>query len=162
MPQQKSFVQIVEEMIEAGHSLQTVVDNLQACGLSKADAEKLVGIMEKKTTPKAQQKLDELVRKKIVSVEAAKQITFERRTVSGRRREQAKWKQTFKLGDELVREFAPGKHLAFKQRWRKMAAARNQEEETRKQMMALFLEFEGRMLPYRAKSKLKKLLDLLQ
>jgi len=161
MPEERSFVAIVEEMVEAGHELPEIVSNLQTLGLSKKDAEKLVGIMEKKSLPKAQQSIDDLLRKKIISVEAANQLRLERRAVSSKRREETKWKQAFRLGDALTREFFPGKCLAFKQRWRKLAAARQQEAETRKELQALFFELDDRGLPYRAKKKLHKLVKLL-
>ncbi len=161
MAKNTSFVEIVEGMVEEGHDLKTIVDNLKLFGLSKADAEKLVGIMEKKTMPKAQQAIDDLVRKKIISIEASKQIRLERRALSSKRRGELKWKETFKLGDTLIREFAPGKHLAFKQRWRKMAAARQQEAETRREMQGLFFEIDEAKLPHRAKFKLKKVLEML-
>ncbi len=161
MAEEKSFVVIVEEMVEAGHDLEEVVGNLQALGLSKQDAEKLVGIMEKKSLPNAQQAIEDLLRKKIISVEAARQIKLERRAVSGRRREQDKWKKAFRMGDGLVREFAPGKHLAFKQRWRKMAAARHQEEFARKEMQALFYEMLEKGVPHRVRHNLEKVMELL-
>ncbi len=162
MAKEVSFVEIVEEMVEEGHSLETVVSNLQSFGLSRSDAEKLVGIMEKKSLPKAQQAIDDLLRKKIISVEAAKQLKLERHTMSSKRRQEAKWKETFKLGDSLVREFRPGKHLAFNQRWKKMAVAKQQLAESRKEMLALFLEFDKRELPYRARHKLEKVIKLLK
>lgn len=162
MAKERSFVEIVEEMVEEGHSLETIVSNLQAFGLSKRDSEKLVGIMEKKSLPKAQQAIDALLRKKIISVEAAKQLKLERHTMSSKRRQEAKWKETFKLGDDLVREFLPGKHLAFNQRWKKMAAARQQATESRKEMLALFLEVEKKKLPYRARHRLERVIKLLK
>jgi hypothetical protein len=162
MAKEVSFVEIVEEMVEEGHDLETIVGNLQAFGLSKSDSEKLVGIMEKKTVPRAQQAIDDLLRKKIISVEAAKQLKLERHVMSSKRRQESRWKESFRLGDKLIREFFPGKHLAFRQRWKKMAVAKQELAESRKEMLALFLEFDKRKLPYRAKHRLDKVIKLLK
>jgi len=158
----ESFVKIVENMVDQGHDLKTIEKNLQALGLSKTDSEKLVGIMEKKSVPKTQQKIEELLRKKIISSEAAEKLKLERRVMSGRRRENEKLSSAFALGDSLMREFFPGKHLAFKQRWRKLAAARQQEEQTLKELQALFLEIEKEKMPYRARNKLERMKKELQ
>ena len=158
----KSFVEVVEKMVDEGHDLKTVEKNLQTLGLKKTDAEKLVEIMEKKSVPKVQQKIEDLVRKKIISVESAAQLKLERRAISNKRRENAKLAKVFKLGDSFVREHFPGKHLAFKQRWRKLAAAKQQEEQMLKEMQALFLEMEKGELPYRVKNKLGRILKELE
>jgi len=162
MPKQTSFVEIVEQMVEEGHDLASIVETLKTLGLSRAEAEKLVEIMEKRSVPKAQQAIDQLVRKKIISVEAAKQLRLERHALSSRRRQETRLEQAFKNGDSLIREFFPGKHLAFKQRWKKMLAARQQERETRKELQALLLELESSNLPYRAGHKLDKAIKLLE
>ncbi len=162
MAKETSFVEIVRNMVDKGHDLPTIVDTLVTLGLSKADAEKLVDIMVKKSVPRAQQFIDLLVNKKVLSEEAAKQIKLERRAISSKRQKTRKWNKMFSLSDSLIREFAPGKHLAFKQRWRKLAAARETEYNARKQMQAVLLELESRKLPYRAKAKLKKAIEMLE
>lgn len=158
----KSFVEIVEKMVDEGHDLKTVEENLQTLGLTKANAEKLVRIMEKKSVPKAHEKIKELVRKKVISTETAKQLKLERRAMSTKRRETAKQSRAFKMGDSLIREFFPGKHLSFKQRWKKLAAARQQEEEMLNGLQALFLEIEKEQMSYRTRNKLERILKELQ
>jgi len=162
MAKYASFVEIVREMVEQGHNLPTIVETLAALGVSKADAGKLVALMLKKSVPEAQNQIDDLLRKKIISVEAASQIRLERRAMSSKRRQERKWNQIFGISDSLIREFAPAKHLAFKQRWRRLAAAREQEHETRKEMQALLLEIKQRKLPYRAETKLERAIEMLE
>jgi hypothetical protein len=162
MPEKASFVEIVRSMVDEGHDLPAIVETLETLGLSRADAEKLVGIMVNKTVPHAQQSIDLLVKKKVLSEAAARQIRLERRAISSKRQKTRKWNRMFSLSDSLLREFAPGKHLAFKQRWRNLAAAREAEYEARKQLQALLLEVEGKNLPYRAEAKLKKAIELLE
>lgn len=158
---EKSFVEIVREMVEQGHSLATIVETLSALGLGKEDAKKLVGIMDKKSLPRVRRTIDYFVKKKVISLQEARELKFSRRGLSEKRRSARKWSSVGEGVLDLLEESFPDKMPTFLQRWQRLQETRAEERELRKEIVAFLLELDDGSLSYGAKNKLKKAVELL-
>ncbi|MAG22315.1 MAG: hypothetical protein CL943_03355 [Candidatus Diapherotrites archaeon] len=64
----RNFVDIVKEMVSEGESFNEVISNLQMLGLSRRDAEKLLGIVETKSSDKVEEAIQKMVKIKAETV----------------------------------------------------------------------------------------------
>ena len=154
--QEKTFVEIVQEMIGKGVGFDDAVKNLVLLGLNRKDAQRLVDLLQEKETGNFTSDLKQLVRKKIIAMKEARKIEGARRVKS----KKAKQMHNIKIVSRKVSEILARHSTPYKEEFQEMVlqllSSIEEQYAAKRNIRALLTDFSAREMRAYEKRELDK------
>jgi|SRR3989344_3163352 len=153
---EKTFVEIVREMLEKGSSFNDAINNLVIQGLSKKDAAKLVDLLQEGSEEKFTANLNYLVRKKIIAMNEAGKIEEARRFKSRKKKQLHSIQAARRSVLALLGKYSPSKRDAFEGMVIELLSAIEGQYTAKRKIRAFLTEFRAKNIRTFEKRELDK------
>jgi len=155
-PKEKTFVEIVKEMLEKGTSFNDAVSSLVLMGLNKKDAGKLVDLLQEGSEGKYTESLNYLVRKKIIAMKEAGKIEEARRIRVKKNKQLHSIKSARKKAASIMGKYSAAQRDKFEGLVIELISAIEGQYTAKRKIRALLTEFKARNIRTFDKRELDK------